>query len=280
MAGLRFGLQFVTIRMFVIASDCLFGADGAIYDKAPSIVLFPRELFAMMSSIAAPETAGTISDAELARKLFQLMRQEEMLAAVTTTRQFLPWDCIASAEEVTENLYIVAHGLVQILITSKEGRRLVTSVLRPGMIFGEDVIFQAQATSPTYCAQAIKPSIVWQIPGERADEILNTYPVMRLAALRSMGQRVAQVENRLEEVAYRLLPERLAAELIRQSRYFESYEIRLSHQALADMLGTYRETISAILRDFREADWVKLGYRRITILRPNALESMAGPVRS
>jgi CRP/FNR family transcriptional regulator len=80
-------------------------------------------------------------------------------------------------------------------------------------------------------------------------------------------------------VAYRWLPERLAAELIRQSRYAGSNQIRLSHQSLADILGTYRETISAILRDFREAGWVKLGYRRITILDPEALEKMTGVIR-
>jgi len=80
-------------------------------------------------------------------------------------------------------------------------------------------------------------------------------------------------------VAYHWLPERLAAEIIRRSRYAESNQIRLSHQALADILGTYRETISAILRDFREAGWVKLGYRRITILNMAALKNLAGTVR-
>ena len=110
------------------------------------------------------------------------------------------------------------------------------------------------------------------------------YPLVRQArAMVEAGEigdlRLVQVENRLEEVAYRWLPERLAAEIIRQSRYANSNQIRLSHQALADILGTYRETISAILRDFREAGWVKLGYRRITILNRQALENLAGIVR-
>ena len=102
---------------------------------------------------------------------------------------------------------------------------------------------------------------------------------MGLGLLRTFGRRLAQVENRLEDVAYKRLPERLAGELLRQSRQANnSLQIRISHQALADILGTYRETISAILRDFKKAEWVELGYRRITLRNPVALNELAGVV--
>ena len=50
----------------------------------------------------------------------------------------------------------------------------------------------------------------------------------------------------------------------------------LSHQILADHLGTYRETISAILRDFKSEGMVELGYRRITVLDQEGLKDVAG----
>jgi CRP/FNR family transcriptional regulator, cyclic AMP receptor protein len=50
----------------------------------------------------------------------------------------------------------------------------------------------------------------------------------------------------------------------------------ISHQSLADHLGTYRETVSAILRDFKRQDLVELGYRRITILDLEGLKDLAG----
>ena len=233
----------------------------------------------MTASLNSPENDVNISDAALVELLSQLRDKDPELAQAISVQRVLPWDCIAPTEEMSQYLYIVVDGLVQILITSKEGRRLVTSVLGPGSVFGEESVLNFTNRGPNYCAQAVKPSILWKIPAEQAETFLIRHPELRLALLRSFGLRLVQVENRLEEVAYRWLPERLAAEIIRQSRYAESNQIRLSHQALADILGTYRETISAILRDFREAEWVKLGYRRITILNLPALENMAGIVR-
>ena len=45
---------------------------------------------------------------------------------------------------------------------------------------------------------------------------------------------------------------------------------------LADYLGTYRETVSAILRDFKCQGFVELGYRRIEIVDPEAIAEIAG----
>lgn len=225
------------------------------------------------------ETEVNISDEQLIEMLSQLVEKDQELAQDIVVQRVLPWECIAPTEEMADYVCIVIDGLVQMLITSKEGRRLVTSVLGPGAVFGEDAILSFDRRSPNYCAQAVQPSVLWKIPAERAKVYFVRHPELRLALLRTFGLRLAQVENRLEEVAYHWLPERLAAELIRQSRYAGSNQVRLSHQSLADILGTYRETISAILRDFREAGWVRLGYRRITILNPTALVELAGVVR-
>ena len=50
----------------------------------------------------------------------------------------------------------------------------------------------------------------------------------------------------------------------------------ISHQALADRLGTYRETVSAILRDFKRQGVVELGYRRIRIVDSEELRAIGG----
>jgi len=233
----------------------------------------------MTVSSDAPENELHLSDGELVTMLYHLQDNDIDLAQVISSMHLLPGECVAPAEEITQYLYIVIKGLVQILITSKEDRRLVTSVLGPGAMFGEESVFEFAQQGPTYCAQTVLPSTLWRIPANQAQDLLIKHPELRLAMLRTFGLRLVQVENRLEEMAYRWLPERLAAELIRRSRYADSNQIRLSHQALADILGTYRETISAILRDFREAGWVKLGYRRITILNPEALRNLTGVVR-
>jgi CRP-like cAMP-binding protein len=101
------------------------------------------------------------------------------------------------------------------------------------------------------------------------------YPILGWGLLQTYGERLLQVENSLEDVAYKKLPERLAMLLLELAD--EQGEIRgVSHQALADHLGTYRETVSAILRDFKRQEMVELGYRRINLLDKEWLQDIAG----
>jgi CRP-like cAMP-binding protein len=94
--------------------------------------------------------------------------------------------------------------------------------------------------------------------------------------LQTYGARLFQVENSLENVAYKKLPERLASLLIDLADKETETIKGVSHQALADHLGTYRETVSAILRDFKRQGLVELGYRRITLVDAETLRDIAG----
>jgi CRP-like cAMP-binding protein len=79
----------------------------------------------------------------------------------------------------------------------------------------------------------------------------------------------------MEEVAYKRLPERLAGLLLELANGGRAIR-GTSHQALADMLGTYRETISAILRGFKDDGLVELGYRKIELRDVPGLRMAAG----
>jgi len=72
------------------------------------------------------------------------------------------------------------------------------------------------------------------------------------------------------------LPERLAALLVELGERSQGSIQGVSHQALADRLGTYRETVSAILRDFKRQGLVTLGYRRIEVIDNETLKEIAG----
>jgi CRP-like cAMP-binding protein len=54
--------------------------------------------------------------------------------------------------------------------------------------------------------------------------------------------------------------------------------VRATHQELADMLGTWRETISKTLQDFRRRGLVASGRRQLTLLDSEGLQLEAGSV--
>jgi CRP/FNR family cyclic AMP-dependent transcriptional regulator len=93
-----------------------------------------------------------------------------------------------------------------------------------------------------------------------------------------MGQRVVEAENRLEQMAYSTIASRLAGLLLELGEDDPQDLVRVTHQELADMLGTWRETISKTLQEFRRRGMVASGRRQLTLLDKEALQLEAGGI--
>ncbi|NOX62583.1 MAG: Crp/Fnr family transcriptional regulator [Chloroflexi bacterium] len=223
------------------------------------------------------EIVNPIPNEQFPELFAQLPREDPAFGRAIRIRRVHPDDSAAAPEEMSDHLYILIEGYIQLMIIEKDGRSVAIGGLPAGAVFGGEALYHLQPNEKLY-TQAVEPCTLWELSAEHAQLFIERHPIIALGLLRTLGRRLAQVENRLEEVAYRRLPERLAAELLRQHRRAQNREVRISHQALAEILGTYRETISAILRDFKREGWVQLGYRRIIVQNPTALANLAGPV--
>jgi CRP-like cAMP-binding protein len=171
-------------------------------------------------------------------------------------------------------MYVLMSGKVNLICTNNEGRRLVIGMLKPGAIFGEGALIDSG--DPTVFAEAADETAIWMLPASEARNMTIQHPILGWGMLQTYGRRLLQVENSLEDVAYKKLPERLAALLLEFDDNQDGLITGVSHQLLADHLGTYRETISAILRDFKRQGLVQLGYRRIKLLDIETLKEIAG----
>lgn len=84
------------------------------------------------------------------------------------------------------------------------------------------------------------------------------------------ADRLADLMQLAEAVAFQRLDQRLAHALLGHGR-----ELRSTHQALADELGTVREIVTRLLKRFERAGWVALGRERIEVLDGAALRALA-----
>lgn len=85
------------------------------------------------------------------------------------------------------------------------------------------------------------------------------------------AQRLAELIALAEAVAFQRLDQRLAAALLGRGTV-----LHLTHQQLADELGTVREMVTRLLRRFERDGWVRLGRERIELLDPVPLRRLAG----
>ena len=210
----------------------------------------------------------------LPQMLMDLREEDPVFGRRINIRMWDRGEAVASAEDLKRKMYMLMQGEVHLVCTNNEGRRLVIATLEPGAIFGEGALNNPGEAN--VFAEAATDVTIWSVPASEARSMTIQYPILGWGMLQTYGKRLMQVENNLEDVAYKKLPERLAALLVELSNQENGLIQGVSHQALADRLGTYRETVSAILRDFKRQGWVELGYRRINILDAEELKEIAG----
>ena len=219
-------------------------------------------------------TANRSQNSDVMQTLTALRAEDPAFSKFINVEQIKRGAVVATADDLTRRMYVLTSGRVNMVCTNNEGRRLVIASLEPGAVFGEGAL--DNGGDPRVFVEAADQSVVWVIPSGEARNLTMQYPILGWGLLQTYGRRLMQVENSLEDVAYKKLPERLASLLLELSDYKDGLIHGVSHQALADHLGTYRETVSAILRDFKRQELVELGYRRINVLDSDTLKDVAG----
>jgi CRP/FNR family transcriptional regulator len=96
------------------------------------------------------------------------------------------------------------------------------------------------------------------------------FPVFRDEVLGLFAERMADLTGLIDAVAFHKLDQRLAAALLGRGQ-----DLVLTHQAIADELGTVREIITRLLRRFEREGWVALSREHIHIRNSGALRALA-----
>jgi len=107
------------------------------------------------------------------------------------------------------------------------------------------------------------------LPRPQFDTLLAS-PPFRDFVFRLFGERIAELMQLVEEVAFRKLDQRLAALLLGKGRL-----LHITHQQLADELGSVREMITRLLKGFAEQELVALSREQVEILDPAGLRRVA-----
>lgn len=164
---------------------------------------------------------------------------------------------------------LVLSGSIRVVKRSASGRELPlyrvgpgdTCIVSSGCLLGQED-YNASGVAETDTELAL-------IPRARFEALL-AEPAFRGFVFRLFAERMAELMALVEEVAFRRLDQRLAARLLGRGPV-----LRLTHQQLADELGSVREIVSRLLKGFAEQGCIRLGREQIEILDPAALRRAA-----
>ncbi len=174
--------------------------------------------------------------------------------------------------ETGEVLFILKRGKVQLYRVAPDGKKLILATLGPGTVFGEMALV-GQRMYGSF-AEAVEDCTLCVMSRTDVERFVTTKPRFALRLLELVGRRLMDTEDRLERVAFRSVPARLAAAILDLSGGGTRLS-GVSHQDLADFVGTYRETATRVLNEFRAAGLIELARTTIVIHDREALRQIA-----
>ena len=168
-----------------------------------------------------------------------------------------------SQEDRAEALFLLKKGRVQLYRLSSSGKRLEIATIDPGAFFGE-MPFIGESLRHVN-AEAMSDSTLCVMSRGDVERLIRERPDVALRMMEVLGRRLAEGESRLEEMAYRNVPTRIASVLMRLSTGRNGDLITITHQELGDMIGALRETVTKVLDEFQDHGLVELGRSRIVL---------------
>ncbi|UGY91485.1 Crp/Fnr family transcriptional regulator [Streptomyces gobiensis] len=211
-------------------------------------------------------------------------REMDAISAAAPMKNYSAGEMLHSPQQPCEVLFILKRGRVRIFRVSADGRALTTAVISPGTIFGEMVLL-GQRMYDNY-AEALDDVTVCVM--SRADVHRFLLSDARIAAriTEILGGRLSALEQRLSDSVFKSVPQRIATTLLKlgtepptgrslRPGSRQPY-IALTHEQLAALAGTSRETTTKVLHELSGRGLLKLARGRITVLDADGLRDAAG----
>jgi CRP/FNR family cyclic AMP-dependent transcriptional regulator len=185
-------------------------------------------------------------------------------------------------EEDSDRLLVLRSGQVRIYKLSPEGRALTLLILQPPAIFGEMMLIEEWVQDSF--AEAMNECVVGALGRDDLRRLLATYPAVALRFMAVMSHRLRALERKLADVAFKSVPQRLAALLLNLAAIAPEDSdhsaplavVRYTHQQLAEMIGSYRETVTKTIGEFREAGLIRVEEDSVQLTDMARLQELAG----
>lgn len=206
-----------------------------------------------------------VSEAE-ARKISSLCSEKRYPSGTT----------IFSEGDTSDSLYILKQGLVKLSSVSEKGTESILHILSPGQIFGELLLSEKKRA---FTAVAIEDVLVAVISEVAFAELLTSIPTVGLNFARLLSERLTKVGRGLAGFSHTWSYHRLARVLLELSeKHGEEVTtgtlitLRLTHEDLANLIGTTRETVTTQVNKFERMGLLSRQDRQFVVNRSRLTE--------
>ena len=211
--------------------------------------------------------------------LFSTLTDAEFnqLAHIFVLRSYRKNQIIFLEEETGNYMYLVLSGKVKVSKAAIAGKETILAIHRAGDFFGEMSLLDGKTAPAT--VSAMEDAKIISVSGTDFHKYLLHNEKVLLQIINVLCARLRQVwqtqslSSSTAEARIRMGIYDLARKHGIRDAHGTIIDLKITHQEMAEMVGTSRETVTRVLAHLKEEGIIEINQRRITLLKPQALLS-------
>lgn len=157
-------------------------------------------------------------------------------------------------------MYVIREGQVKVTKLSGDGREKILELMGPGDFFGEMSLLDGAVRSAS--VKSMSETRILALSRNDFLKELRRNPDLAMAVIQELTRRVRQMDEQASSLSFQRVKERTRGLLLRLAKETPGPDGRLvtpalTHQQIADMVGTSRETVTRVVKRLKLEGWLE-----------------------
>ena len=181
-------------------------------------------------------------------------------------KYFLEGDVILDESSNIKSIPLVLNGSIRVIRTDEDGREIFLYYITSGESCIMSFLGGMQHTSSKVKAIAEENTEILFIPVDKMNQMIAEYPEWLEYIFRLYHKRFEELLEVVNAVAFKKMDERLLDLIQLKVNHIQNDTLQITHEQIANDLGTARVVISRLLKQMEMEGLLKLGRNKITLL--------------
>jgi CRP/FNR family transcriptional regulator len=175
-------------------------------------------------------------------------------------------DIILDENSSIRSIPIVMKGMMKVIRTEEDGREILLYYIRAGESCIMSFLGGMHNEKSIVKAEVEEDTEILFLPVDKVSLFIKEYPEWLDYIFRLYHKRFEELLDIVNAIAFKNVDERLLNLLIKKSEILETKTLIITHEQLANELGTARVVVSRLLKQLEDSGKLRLGRNKITLL--------------
>jgi CRP-like cAMP-binding protein len=204
----------------------------------------------------------------------------QVLAPNIKVANYRPRQVIYLPGDRAQGVHFLTSGRIKISKVTRDGKELTLAYRTEGDFFGEPCLLDGGPREEM--AEAMDASVTVEVDRELLDQLLKTNGAAAYKFSRALIARRKDLETRVEQLIFKDVGSKLAELLLSLGHEHGIADerglivgLKITHQEMANLIGSTRETVSLTLSQFKRKGLIQTEGRKVILADPEGLKALA-----